>query len=207
MNPITKKGRVGVLLSGRGSNFEAIYRHSLEKDSNFEVAVVISDKKDARGLERAKEFGLHAFRVSPKKRKPKELYERKIVEILKEHKVDLVCLAGYMRIVGSELLNAFPGRIINIHPSLLPSFPGLHAHRQVLDHGVKVSGCTVHFVDDGVDTGPIIVQKAVPVNENDTEDTLGQRVLEQEHKIYSHAVTLFFEKKLKIVGRKVIISL
>lgn len=206
MNPTNQKGRVGILLSGRGSNFEAIYRNSLKKNANFEVAVVISNKKDARGLERAKKFGLNAFRVSPKKLKPKEAYERKIVEILKEHKVDLVCLAGYMRIVGSELLNTFPGRIINIHPSLLPSFPGLHAHQQVLDHGVKVSGCTVHFVDAGVDTGPIIIQKAVPVEDNDTEDTLAQRVLEQEHKVYSSAITLFFEKKLKIVGRKVIIS-
>ncbi len=205
MNPTHKKGRVGVLLSGRGSNFEAIYKHSLEKDANYEVAVVISDKKNARGLERAKELDLNAFRVSPKKLKPKEVYEGKIVEILKEHNVDLVCLAGYMRIVGDQLLDAFEGRIINIHPSLLPSFPGLHAHRQVLDHGVKVSGCTVHFVDAGVDTGPIIIQKAVPVEENDTEDTLGQRVLEQEHKIYSPAITLFFEKNLKIVGRKVII--
>lgn len=206
MNPTIKKGRVGVLLSGRGSNFEAIYQHSLEKDSNYDVAVVISDKKAARGLERAKEFDLNAFHVSPKKLKPKEVYEREITGILKEHNVDLVCLAGYMRIVGSELLDAFQGRIINIHPSLLPSFPGLHAHRDALDHGVKVSGCTVHFVDAGMDTGPIIIQKAVPVNENDTEETLGQRILEQEHKVYSQAITLFFEKKLKIVGRKVIIS-
>lgn len=205
MNPTNKKGRVGILLSGRGSNFEAIYKNSLEKDSNFEIAVVISDKKDARGLQRAAEFGIPNFHVSPKELKPKSAYEKRIVEILSEHNVDLLCLAGYMRIVGDELLETFKRRILNIHPALLPSFPGLHAQRQALDHGVKVTGCTVHFVDAGMDTGPIIIQKAVEVMENDSEDTLSMRILEQEHKIYSKAVTLFFEKKLKIVGRKVII--
>ncbi len=196
---------MAILLSGRGSNFEAIYHSSLEKGANFEIAVVISDKKKAPGLERAGEFDLNAFFVSPKKLKPKEVYEKKIIGILKEHQVELVCLAGYMRIVGEELLNAYNGRIINIHPSLLPSFPGLHAQQQAFDHGVKVSGCTVHFIDSGVDTGPIIIQKAVKVKENDTEETLGQRILKEEHKIYSQAITLFFENRLKIIGRKVII--
>jgi phosphoribosylglycinamide formyltransferase-1 len=202
-----KKGRVGVLLSGRGSNFEAIYQNSLKKDANFEVAAVISDKKDARGLERAREFGLNAFRVSPKKLKPKEVYEGKILEILQAHDVELVCLAGYMRIVGETLLSAFDGRIMNIHPALLPSFPGLHGQKQALDHGVKVSGCTVHFVDSGVDTGPIILQKAVQVHENDTEAALSQRILKEEHQLFSKAITLFFENRLKIQGRKVIISI
>jgi phosphoribosylglycinamide formyltransferase-1 len=207
MNPGNKKGRVGILLSGRGSNFEAIYRKSMEENSNYEVVVVISDKKDARGLERAGELGIAHFFVSPKVFKPKSNYEKRMVEILTEYNVDLICLAGYMRIVGEELLNAFKHRILNIHPSLLPSFPGLHAQQQALDYGVKFSGCTVHFVDAGMDTGPIIIQEAVKVEENDTEDTLSMRILEQEHKIYSKAVTLFFEKKLKIVGRKVIILL
>jgi phosphoribosylglycinamide formyltransferase-1 len=201
-----EKGRVAILLSGRGSNFEAIYHSSLKKKANFEIVVVISDKKKARGLERAREFNLNAFFVSPKKLKPKEVYEKKIIEILKNHHVELVCLAGYMRIVGEELLNAYNGRIVNIHPSLLPSFPGLHAQQQAFDHGVKVSGCTVHFIDFGVDTGPIIIQETVEVKEDDTEETLSQRILKEEHKIYSRAITLFFENRLKIIGRKVIIS-
>ncbi len=200
-----KKGRVAVLLSGRGSNFEAIYQNSLKPDANFEVIVVISDKKDARGLERAREFSLMAFHVSPKKLKPKELYEGKILEILKANDVELICLAGYMRIVGETLLSAYEGRMINIHPALLPSFPGLHGQKQALDYGVKISGCTVHFVDAGVDTGPIILQKAVEVKEDDTEDTLSQRILKQEHQLYSKAVTLFFENRLQIQGRRVII--
>jgi phosphoribosylglycinamide formyltransferase-1 len=204
-NEVKKKGRVAVLLSGRGSNFEAIYQNSLKQDANFEVIVVISDKKNARGLERAREFGLNAFHVSPKKLKPKELYEGKILEILKANNVELICLAGYMRIVGETLLSAYNGRIINIHPALLPSFPGLHGQKQALDYGVKVSGCTVHFVDAGVDTGPIILQKTVEVKEDDTEETLSQRILKQEHQLYSKAVTLFFENRLQIQGRRVII--
>jgi phosphoribosylglycinamide formyltransferase-1 len=204
-NEVKKKGRVAVLLSGRGSNFEAIYQNSLKPDANFEVIVVISDKKDARGLERAREFGLKAFHVSPKKLKPKELYEGKILEILKTNNVELICLAGYMRIVGETLLSAYEGRMINIHPALLPSFPGLHGQKQALDYGVKVSGCTVHFVDAGVDTGPIILQKSVEVKEDDTEETLSQRILKQEHQLYSKAVTLFFENRLQIQERRVII--
>lgn len=200
------KRPIAVLLSGRGSNFEAIHRNSLKRGANFRIAAVISDKKDARGLARAREMGLEAFHVSPKKLKPKEVYEQRIVDILREHNVELVCLAGYMRIVGETLLAAYAGRIINVHPALLPSFPGLHGQQQALDHGVKVSGCTVHFVDPGVDTGPIIIQKAVEIKEEDTEETLSQRILKEEHKLFSQAISLFFEKKLKIVGRKVIIS-
>jgi phosphoribosylglycinamide formyltransferase-1 len=200
-----EKGRVGVLLSGRGSNFEAIYQNSQKPDANFEVAAVISDKKDAPGLARAEELGLNAYFVSPKELKPKEVYETRILEILAGHRVELVCLAGYMRIVGETLLSAYEGRTLNIHPALLPSFPGLHAQKQALDHGVKVSGCTVHFVDAGVDTGPIILQKAVEVLETDDEETLSQRILAREHQLFSKAITLFFENRLKIVGRKVII--
>jgi len=195
------------LLSGRGSNFEAIYENSLKEDANFEVAVVISDKKNARGLERAKEFGLPKFHVSPKELKPKAVYEGKILEILAAYDVDLVCLAGYMRIVGETLLSAYKGRIMNIHPALLPSFPGLHAQAQALDYGVKVSGCTVHFVDSGVDTGPIILQQSVEVKDNDSEDSLSQRILNQEHRLFSKAITLYFQNRLKIDGRKVIISI
>lgn len=203
---MNKKGRVAVLLSGRGSNFETIYQSSLKEDAGFEIAVVISDKEDARGLERAREFGLPAFFVSAKELKPKEVYEQRIVALLQEHRVDLVCLAGYMRIVGRQLLDAYQGRIMNIHPALLPCFPGLNAQRQALDYGVKVSGCTVHFVDPGVDTGPIILQAAVEVKDNDTEETLSQRILKEEHQIYSRAITLFFRNRLKIQGRKVIIA-
>lgn len=205
MNDKGKRGRIAVLLSGRGSNFEAIYKESQKDKANFEIIVVISDKKEARGLERAREMGIDAYYISPKKLKPKAVYEQKIVDVLKEHRVELVCLAGYMRIVGEILLNAYEKKILNIHPALLPSFPGLHGQRQALEYGVKVSGCTVHFVDPGVDTGPIILQKAVEVRENDTEDLLSQRILKEEHKLYSKAITLFFENRLKISGRKVII--
>jgi phosphoribosylglycinamide formyltransferase-1 len=205
MNDKQNKGRIAVLLSGRGSNFEAIYKESQKDNANFEIVVVISDKKEARGLERAREMGIDAYHFSPKKLKPKGAYEQKIVDVLKEHQTELVCLAGYMRIVGEKLLSAYENRILNIHPALLPSFPGLHGQLQALEYGVKVSGCTVHFVDPGVDTGPIILQKAVEVQENDTEDTLSQRILKEEHKLYSKAITLFFENRLKISGRKVII--
>jgi phosphoribosylglycinamide formyltransferase-1 len=157
-------------------------------------------------LERARELNLNAFFVSPKKLKPKEVYEKRILEILHEHQVELVCLAGYMRIVGEKLLSAYGGRMLNIHPALLPSFPGLHGQKQALDHGVKISGCTVHFVDAGVDTGPIILQKAVEVKEDDSEETLSQRILNEEHKLFSKAITLFFENRLKIRDRRVIIS-
>ena len=201
-----KKGQIGIFLSGRGSNFEAIYKNSLKKDSNFKIAAVISNKKKARGLQRARDFKLKAFHVSPKKFETREAYESYILKILKENQVDLICLAGYMRIVGDTLIKAFKNRIINIHPALLPSFPGLDGQKQALDHGVKVSGCSVHFVDDGVDTGPIIIQKAVKIKENDNEETLSKRILKQEHKIYSEAIQLYFDNRLKINGRRVIIS-
>ena len=201
-----KKGRVAVLLSGRGSNFEAIYQHSLKEDANFEVAAVISDKREARGLERARQLGLKAYHVSPRELKPKEVYENKILEILETREIELVCLAGYMRIVGGVLLSGYEGRIMNIHPALLPAFPGLYAQKQALDYGVKISGCTVHFVDAGVDTGPIILQKAVQVKENDSEAALAQRILAEEHRLYSRAISLFFANRLKFQGRRVIIE-
>ena len=200
------KGRVAVFLSGRGSNFEALYHSSMRNGSNYEIVVVISDNEDARGLVRARDYQLNCMVVSPKKFPSKIAYEKRLVEILEESQVELICLAGYMRIVGDELLTAYKNKIINIHPALLPSFPGLHGQKQAINYGVKISGCTVHFVDKGVDTGPIIMQRAVEVKEDDSEDLLSQRILAQEHKIYSQAVTLFFEERLHIEGRKVIIS-
>ena len=194
---------IGVLISGRGSNLQAIINASERGEIPAKVAVVISNDPGAFGLERAKQHNIPAVVIDNRKFKDKNTYELEIVKVLKEHKVELVCLAGYMRIIGPVLLEHFRGKMINIHPSLLPSFPGLRAQRQALEHGVKVSGVTVHFVDEGCDTGPIIVQNAVPVLENDTEETLSERILEQEHKIYPQAIKLIAEDKLKIEGRKV----
>lgn len=188
---------LGVLISGRGSNLQALI------DAGLNIVVVISDKADAFGLERAKKHKIDAVHIDPKKFKDKNTYELEIVKTLKSKKVDLVCLAGYMRIVGPVLLEHFQGRMLNIHPALLPSFPGLHSQKQALDHGVKVSGATVHFVDEGCDTGPIVVQSAVPVLEDDTEESLSARILEQEHKIYPQAIKLFAGGRLKIEGRRV----
>jgi phosphoribosylglycinamide formyltransferase-1 len=188
---------IGVLISGRGSNLQAII------DAGLNVVVVISDKPDAYGLERAKKHMIPTAVFEPKKFPDKNAFEQEIVKTLKAAKVDLVCLAGYMRIVGEVLLKPFQGKMINIHPALLPSFPGLHAQKQALDHGVKISGVTVHFVDSGCDTGPIILQAAVPVLENDTEESLSDRILEQEQKIYPQAIKLIDQKRLKVEGRKV----
>ncbi len=173
--------------------------------SNYEIIVVISDKKSAPGLQKARDAGIEAFHVSPRTFQSKDDYEGRVVELLKERNIQLVCLAGYMRMVGNCLLEAYSNRIMNIHPALLPSFPGLHAQKQAVDHGVRVSGCTVHFVDGGMDTGPIVLQRCVEVKAGDTEETLGARILEQEHQIFSAAVRLFFENKLKIENRRVII--
>ncbi len=197
---------VGVLISGRGSNLQAIVDASEKGDIPAKVAVVISNKPDAYGLERAKKHKVPTAVFDPNKFPDKNTYELEIVKTFRKYEVDLVCLAGYMRIVGPVLLEHYQGRMMNIHPALLPSFPGLHVQKAALDHGVKVSGATVHFVDEGCDTGPIIVQAAVPVLEGDTEETLSARILEQEHKIYPQAIKLFAEGKLKIEGRKVRIS-
>lgn len=197
------KLRVGVLVSGRGSNLQAIMDASAAGRIDAEVAVVISDKEGAFALERARKAGIPAEYVNPKAFSSKEDYEKAIVGILNEHGVGLVCLAGYMRIVGRTLLEAFPNRIMNIHPALLPSFPGMNGQKQAFDYGVKFSGCTVHFVDGGMDTGPIIIQAVVPVLEDDTVDTLADRILEQEHRIYPEAIRLFEKGRLKIEGNKV----
>ncbi|OGB89530.1 phosphoribosylglycinamide formyltransferase [candidate division WOR-1 bacterium RIFCSPHIGHO2_01_FULL_53_15] len=194
---------LGVLISGRGSNLQAIIDACEGGKIPAKVVVVISNDPAAGGLERAKKHNIPTAVFEPNNFKDKNTYELEIVKELKKHDVGLVCLAGYMRIVGPVLLEHYRGRMINIHPSLLPSFSGLHAQKQALDHGVTVTGATVHFVDDGCDTGPIIVQSAVPVKENDTEETLSERILQQEHHIYPIAIEFIAKDKLVIEGRKV----
>lgn len=192
---------LGVLISGRGSNLQAIIDACEGGKILAKVAVVVSNNPAAGGLERAKKHNIPTLVIDNRDFKDKNTYELEIVKTLKEREVDLVCLAGYMRIVGQVLLEHYPHKIINIHPSLLPSFPGLHAQQQALDHGVLITGCTVHFVDEGCDTGPIIVQSAVPVLELDDEESLSWRILQQEHLIYPQAIKLIAEGKLKIEGR------
>ncbi|AQS59781.1 phosphoribosylglycinamide formyltransferase [Desulforamulus ferrireducens] len=200
------KLRIGVLASGRGSNLQAIMDQCAAGQLPAEVVVVISDKPGAYALERAKGAGIAAYSVVYKDFASKAEYEQAIVRLLEQYQVQLVCLAGYMRLVGEPLLQAFPNRIMNIHPALLPSFPGLHGQRDALNYGVKISGCTVHFVDEGMDTGPIILQAAVPVLDDDTEETLAARILEQEHKLYPAAIKLFAEGRLEIQGRRVLVK-
>jgi len=200
-----KKLRVGVLASGRGSNLQAVIDSSERGEIPAEVAVVISDKSNAPALERARKHGIPAVYIHPPYYKNKEEYERRVVQDLREYGVELVCLAGYMRLVGKVLLEEFPNRIMNIHPALLPAFKGLHAQRQAVEYGVKVSGCTVHFVDGGMDTGPIILQAAVPVYPEDGEEELSARILEQEHVIYPEAIRLFAGGRIRVEGRKVAI--
>jgi len=200
------KKRIAVLLSGRGSNFEALADTvSAGRIPNAEIALVLSNREGAPGIDRAKARGL-ATRVIPSKGLERETYDRQIVAALHEANVDLVCLAGYMRLLSPYFVAAFPQRILNIHPSLLPSFPGLESQRQALDYGVKFAGCTVHFVDENLDAGPIVVQAVVPVEDSDNEDTLSARILQEEHRIYSEAVTIVLEGKFKIEGRRVILT-
>lgn len=195
--------RIAVLVSGRGSNLQAIIDSIENKNLHAQISVVISDIADAYALVRARTHGINAIHIDPKKFTTKEAYETEILRVFATHNVQLVLLAGYMKILGKTLLTAYKGRILNIHPALLPSFPGLHAQEQAFKHGVKVAGCTVHFVDEELDGGPIILQKCVEVKEEDTVQTLAERILEQEHKIYPEAVKLFVENKLRIEGRKV----
>jgi phosphoribosylglycinamide formyltransferase-1 len=200
------KKRIGVLLSGRGSNFEALAESIASgRIPNAEIAMVISNRDGAPGIDRAKARGI-STRVIPSKGLEREAYDRQVVEVLNEHKVDLVCLAGYMRLLSPYFVAAFPNRILNIHPSLLPSFPGLESQRQALEYGVKFAGCTVHFVDENLDAGPIVLQAVLPVNDTDTEDTLSVRILQEEHRIYSEAVRIVLEGRYKIEGRRVIQS-
>ena len=198
--------RIAVLLSGRGSNFEALAENiSSGKIPGAEIAIVISNKPDAQGLERAKSRGI-LTRMIPSKGLEREAYDRLVVATLQEQQVELICLAGYMRLLSAYFVAAFPQRIINIHPSLLPSFPGLESQKQALEYGVKFAGCTVHFVDENLDAGPIILQSAVPVLDNDNEQTLSERILREEHRIYSEAVKIILEGKYKIEGRRVILT-
>ena len=200
------RGRVGILISGRGSNMVSLVKAMQDGTIAADPVIVVSNVPEAGGLERAREMGVPTAVVDSKKLKPRVEHERKIVETLKEHQVDLVCLAGYMRLLTPLMVSAFRERIFNIHPSILPCFPGLHSQQQALDHGVKVSGCTVHVVDEECDHGPIIAQATVPVLDDDTEDSLAARILEQEHRIYVEAVRLFFEGRLRIEDRRVLVS-
>ena len=194
--------RIGILISGRGSNFEAIADNvGSGKIANAEIAVVISNRADAGGIAVARSRGLQAL-VIASKGKAREEHDREVVAALQERKVDLVCLAGYMRLLSPWFVKQFPHRILNIHPSLLPAFPGLEAQEQAFAYGVKIAGCTVHFVDEELDHGPIVVQKAVAVHDGDNEHTLAQRILEQEHIAYSEAINLVLNREFRVAGRR-----
>jgi phosphoribosylglycinamide formyltransferase-1 len=197
--------RLGILLSGRGSNFEAIADHVAAGDLDAEIAVVISNRPDAPGLEAARRRGLPAVAI-PSKGLDREVYDRMAIEELRGRGVELVCLAGFMRLLSATFVRAFPNRILNIHPSLLPSFPGLDAQHQALEHGVRVSGCTVHFVDEYLDAGPILAQAPVPVLDTDTVETLAARILKEEHRIYSEALRTVIGGNYRIEGRRVILG-
>ncbi|HEU0005398.1 MAG TPA: phosphoribosylglycinamide formyltransferase [Terriglobia bacterium] len=195
--------RIGILLSGRGSNFEAIAQQIDKGNLHAEVAVVVSNVESAPGLQRARERGFDVFSANSKGLS-REAFDRQVIHVLEGKRVDLVCLAGFMRLLSPSFIQAFRNRILNIHPSLLPAFPGLDAQRQALEYGVKVSGCTVHFVDEGLDSGPIIMQAAVPVLDGDTEESLSARILEQEHQIYSKAIQHVLDGQIRINGRRVL---
>jgi phosphoribosylglycinamide formyltransferase-1 len=200
------KKRIGVLLSGRGSNFEALAEGvKAGRIPNAEIAIVISNREGAPGIDRAKARGIPA-KVIPSKGLEREAYDRQVAAALVGAKVDLVCLAGYMRLLSPFFVAAFPSRILNIHPSLLPAFPGLEAQRQALEHGVKFAGCTVHFVDENLDAGPIVLQAAVAVRDDDNEETLSERILREEHRIYSEAVRIVLEGRYRIEGRRVLLE-
>src|SRR5579862_6796779 len=195
---------IGILLSGRGSNFEAIAKNvAAGRILNARIAVVISNKPDAGGLEVAERMGIETLLI-PSKGKPREQHDREIVTALQQRKVDLVCLAGYMRLLSPWFVQQFPRRILNIHPSLLPAFPGLEAQEQAFAYGVKITGCTVHFVDEELDHGAIIVQKSVPVLDTDDESSLAARILEQEHLAYSEAINIVLADTHEIAGRRLL---
>ncbi len=197
------KRRLAILLSGRGSNFEAIARNIREGRLDAEIAVVISNRADARGLERARELGLNAVCV-PSKGVERQTFDAMLHDEIAKHDIDLICLAGYMRLLSGWFTRQHPGRILNIHPSLLPAFPGLDAQHQALEHGVKYSGCSVHFVDENLDAGPIILQAVVPVADDDTVESLSARILEQEHRIYTEAIRIVLGGNYRIEGRRVL---
>jgi phosphoribosylglycinamide formyltransferase-1 len=194
--------RLGILISGRGSNFEAIAGQVAAGRIPAEIGVVISNRPEAPGLEAARRRGLTAVCI-PSRGLDREVYDRMVVEELRRHEVDLVCLAGFMRLLSAGFIRGFPNRILNIHPSLLPAFPGLDAQQQALEHGVKVTGCTVHFVDEDLDAGPIILQRAVAVEDQDTVDTLSARILAEEHRAYSDAIRIVLSGRYSVEGRRV----
>ncbi|MDL1891250.1 phosphoribosylglycinamide formyltransferase [Nitrospirales bacterium NOB] len=202
--------RLAVLLSGRGSNLQAIIDAIEGGTLSAEIAVVLSNKQDAAGLERARKHGVTALWLDPKpfagRPDSREAYDRAVLEILQKYEVDLVLLAGYMKIVTGVLVKTYENRMMNIHPSLLPSFPGLDVQKKAIEHGCKIAGCTVHFVTEGGDEGPIIIQAAVPVLEGDTPDRLAARILEQEHQVYPRAIQLYAEGRLKVEGRRVTVA-
>ncbi len=197
---------LGVLISGRGSNLQAILDAIAEGRLDARVGVVVSNQADAQGLERAEKAGVPTAVVSHKDYDSREAFDEAVLAQLKNHDVDIVCLAGFMRILSSVLVRAFPSRILNIHPSLLPAFAGLHAQRQAVEHGAKVSGCTVHLVDEELDHGPILLQAPVPVEEGDSEESLSARILEQEHKLYPVAIQLILDGKVRVDGRRAVIQ-
>jgi phosphoribosylglycinamide formyltransferase 1 len=196
---------VGVLASGRGSNLQSILEACARPDFPARVTVVVSDREQAPALDRARRAGVEALWVNPKDYPDREAFDLALVRELQQRAVGLVCHAGWMRILSPAYVRAFAGHALNIHPSLLPAFPGLHPHRQVIAHGAKVSGATVHFLDEGVDTGPIVLQAAVPVEPSDTEETLAARILVEEHRLYPEAIRLFAQGRLRIEGRRVIV--
>jgi len=199
------KKRLGVLLSGRGSNFEALAESvAAGRIPNAEIAIALSNREDARGIEKARGFGIEAHVISSKGLE-REAYDKLVIAALQEKRVDLVCLAGYMRLLSPQFVAAFRNRILNIHPSLLPAFPGLEAQRQALEHGAKFSGCTVHFVDENLDAGPIVLQACVPIEDSDTPETLAERILLEEHRIYTEAVRIVLEDRYRIENRRVMI--
>jgi phosphoribosylglycinamide formyltransferase 1 len=195
--------KLGVLASGRGSNFQSIVDEIEEGSLRADIRLLIVDNPKALAIERARKHGIGHLVIRPGDFTTKDNFYLKIVEELRKKEVELVILAGFMRIVGKRLIDAFPNRIMNIHPALLPSFPGLHSQKQAVEYGVRISGCTVHFVDEGMDTGPIIAQAAVPVYHDDTEETLSARILKMEHRIYPGAIRLFSEGRLEVEGRTV----
>jgi len=190
-------------VSGRGSNLQAIIDSIERKELNVRLSIVISSTKDAPALKRAEKHGIETVFIDPATYPNKKAYDKALIDKLEEIPIDLICLAGYMRILGKEFIQTFSGKIINIHPSLLPAFPGLNAQKQAVEYGVKFSGCTVHFVDAGVDSGPIILQTAVPVYDNDGEESLSKRILEQEHHLYPKAIKMIKENKFNVNGRTV----
>ncbi|HON79345.1 MAG TPA: phosphoribosylglycinamide formyltransferase [Spirochaetota bacterium] len=201
-----RKKTVSFLASGRGSNFKVVAEHVLGGDIHAKLGILISNKKDAKALDLAVDFGMKTFFVDPADYKSREEYDRELIRLLKDYKTDLVVAAGYMKILTPVFVSAFRHRIINIHPALLPSFPGVHAQEQAFDYGVKISGCTSHFIDEGTDTGPIIMQAPVPVMEHDTIEKLSARILKEEHRVLPESVKLFCDEKLEVKGRRVLIK-